>query len=390
VDFYAALLTNEIGGDDDKLAEYFEELRDEGIKILPPDINTSGVHFTPDGANIRFGLAAIKGVGEAALRSILRERDGDEQTPGGGPFASLQDFVARCEKRAINSKVVECLIKCGAFDRFGHNRPSLLEAMPRVMEVAGSAREDKGSDQASLFDMMSEEDTADLNAEIKIPRLKDWDDRERLEIEKELAGFYLSGHPLERYEPDFAAFSTATAAQVARLRKGENVEWVGLIKRLVPRTDKNGNSFAFVECEDMTGPLELTFFAEAFKKSREMLKEGRVVWVRGRVDVWKDTHKILVDAGAAIDQVRAERIQALEVEVPWRLVSEASLTALQEIVARHKGRRKFRVLIRDAANEARVEAGGGFGVTPTTDLIRELQTTSCVQSVRFQAAGARR
>ena len=302
-----------------------------------------------------------------------------------GAFRSLQDFIARSDKRQVNARTVEALVKCGAFDSMGHNRPSLLDALPRVMEIAGSARRVEGEEaQASLFDMMSEEDTAGLQAEIPIPRLPNWSDKQRLDTEKELAGFYLSGHPLERFEPDFEAFSTVTAAEAARMPKGENAEWVGLVKRLVPRTDRNGRMFAFAECEDRTGSLECTFFADAFAKARPFLREGSVIWVSGRIDIWKDTRKVLVNDAKPIDQVRADRIRALEVRMPWGQVTEANLTRLREILARHKGRRKLWVMFAENGHEARVEADGRFGVTPSTDLIRALQDEPVITAVRFR------
>ncbi len=381
VDFYAALMTNEVGGDDAKLGMYFEEARDEGIRILPPDINSSGVHFTPDGGNIRFGLAAIKGVGESAVRAMIEERSAN------GPFTSLQDFITRVDKRLINSRVVEALISCGAFDAFGHNRPSLLAVLPRLMEVAGTARRDADDPQTSIFDMMTEEHTAGLRAELPIPRLPDWGDKERLETEKELVGFYLTGHPLERFAPDFAAFSTASAREILAMKPGDDVEWVGLIKRIVTRMDKNGRQMAFVECEDMTGPMECTFFADAFDACREAIREGEVIWVRGKVDSWRDNIKIRVHAGKPIDQLRAERIRTLEVQLTWQQVTEANLTRLSEIAARHRGRRKLWFVIGDNGDEVRVEAGPGFGIAPCTALIHDLQDTHLLQGLRYIANG---
>jgi DNA polymerase-3 subunit alpha len=379
IDFYSALITMEIGGDDKKLAEYFDEVKSEGIRILPPDINSSGTWFTPHGNDIRFGLAGIKGVGENAVIALVEERK------QGGPFKSLQDFVTRIDKRAVNSRAVDAMIKCGAFDPFGKNRPSLLEVLPKVWELAGSARETADDMQSSLFDMMSEEQTQDLNAEIPIPRVPDWPDKQRLETEKELAGFYLSGHPLERYAADFEAFSSAPAEKLAGYRKGAIVEWVGFIKRIVPRADKNGRQFAFLECEDMTGPMECTFFADAYEKNRMIIREGEVIWVKGRIDMWKDQTKILVNEALAIDAVRESRIRAVEVALPWRTVSEASLTRVLELMNQSKGRRRLWFLLRDDTNEIRLEAGNGYGIKPTSSLIKQLQDTLGIPAIHFIA-----
>src|SRR5262249_13182105 len=151
-----------------------------------------------------------------------------------------------------------------------------------------------------------EEQTRGLNAELPIARVPDWPEKDRLEKEKELAGFYLSGHPLERFTADFCAFSEAPAEQLAAFRKGAQIEWVGRIKRIVSRMDKNGRQFAFLECEDMTGPMECTLFSQAFEDSREFIREGEVIWVKGRIDVWKDQKKIIVERAEPIGLIREE------------------------------------------------------------------------------------
>jgi DNA polymerase III alpha subunit len=151
----------------------------------------------------------------------------------------------------------------------------------------------------------------------------------------------------------------------------------------VPRTDKNGRMFAFVECEDGSGPLECTFFADAFAQYREFLKEGEIVWVRGRVDSWRDTHKILVNEARNIDEIRAGRIQAIEIVLPLRQITEASLTRLHEIVCQYKGRRKLWIAVREETGEIRVEAGNGHGIAPCSALIRALQDLDLVKELRF-------
>ena len=379
VDFYSSLITYEVGGEDAKIEMYFDEARDEGITCLAPDINTSSVHFEPiDDHRIRFGLCSIKGVGVSAVESLVKERE------AGGPFKSLQDMVTRLDKKMMNARTVECLIKCGCFDKLSnHNRPSLLAALPKIMELAGAARKEADSSQFSLFDMMDDASAGSMIAEVPIPRTPDWTDKQRFDIEKELAGFYLSGHPLERFTADFAAFSTCPANEIQAMRKGDDIEWAGLIKRMVPRTDKNGRMFAFAECEDMSGGVELTFFSDAFAKCREFLKEGEVIWVRGRIDVWKDNKKILVNDAKTIDAIRADRIRALEIVVPVRAITEARLSRIKELAAVHRGRRRLWVLLKDGADEARYELNGGCGITPTSALIRELQDADFVKDVRF-------
>ncbi len=386
VDFYSALLTNEIGGDDNRLASYFDEVREMGIRILQPDINTSGMNFTPDGEDIRFGLSAIKGVGESAMHAILDERDGESDRKG--PFRSLQNFITRNDKRQVNSRTLEALIKCGTFDGFGLNRPSLLDSLPGLMEMAGTARSEGNTPQGTFFDMMNKEDSAGLFEDEKIPLLPDWSDKERLETEKELVGFYLSGHPLERYTPDFAAFSTAPTSELLKMGEGEPIQWVGLIKRIVNRTDRRGKMFCYAECEDMSGGIEVTFFAEAFARSRESLKTGEVVWIRGKMDVWKGNKKVRADEARLIDRVRTDQIRAIEVQLPLNHITEASITKLREITARYPGRKRLRVRVRENGAEIRVQAGTGYGIQPGTPLIRDLQDLNAINDMSFIVSGS--
>jgi DNA polymerase-3 subunit alpha len=211
----------------------------------------------------------------------------------------------------------------------------------------------------------------------------DWSEKERLETERELVGYYLSGHPLERFEPDFEAFSTASAAEAARMEKGQAVRWVGLVKRLVPRVDRQGRMFAFAECEDRTGSIECTFFADTFMRCREVLREGEVIFVRGRIGCWRDKNNIVADEALDIDRLRADRIRAIELAIPWHSVTEANLARLREIAARHKGRRRLWFVMRDNGGEVRVEAGSG--IQPASDLIRALQDDELVGRLRFVA-----
>lgn len=377
VDFFAALIAMEVGGEDAKISAYFDECREQGIRILPPDVNTSGVRFTPVDSDIRFGMCAIKGVGEAAVEQIVAERNEN------GPFKSLQEFVERCDKKAANSRVVECLVKAGAFDEFGHNRPSLLAALPNLMGNAGMAQRERNDQQTSLFQMMNEDQAGGLKKEMEIKRLTDWPEKQRLETEKELVGFYMTGHPLQRFEPDFKSLSSATAVEIQKMAKRDPVSWCGLIKRLVPRTDKNGRMFAFAECEDSTGAMELTFFSDAFDECRPILVEGEVIHVEGRVDEWRDTKKILVNKGMRIDEAREKLIRAIEITLGPGAITEANLQRIRELIAQHKGRNKLWLHVKNGAGELRVATGAGHGVKPATALIRELQDLDWVHDVKF-------
>ena len=378
IEFMAQLLSSEIGGSDDKMGEYFGAAGAMGIRVLPPDINESRSAFAVVGDRIRFGLLAIKNVGAATVDGIVAERERS------GPFESLQDFAARMSAKLLNARAMECMIKCGAFDSFGHNRPSLLGALPGVMEYLGAARRDETEAQSSLFDMMSRDEMTALNGDVRIDFVADWSEFDRLEIEKSLAGYYLSGHPLERFRPDYEAFKLARSSQIKRMANGDPVEWLGLIRSVNVRPQKSdGRSFALVSAEDIEGSVELTVFADAFEKCRELVKEGTIVFVKGTVNVWNDRISVRVGEIKSTDALRRERIKRLEIEIPAGQVTEANLTQLRDILKAHRGRRPVRVILTDSGSRVAVDLGGAFRANPDTALLSAIQCSSLRAHLAF-------
>src|SRR5262245_30187981 len=191
VEFMAALLTSEMS-DTDKIVKYMDECRAMGLSVKPPDVNASGVRFTVDSDTIRFGLAAIKNVGEAAMESILKTR------PTDSPFTSLEDFCARVDLRLVNRRVVESLIKAGALDSLGLTRAHLLAHVEGALEAGQRQQRDRAEGQASFFDLLPAPAPARARPEA-VAVMPEWDDDQRLAFEKEVLGFYVSGHPLSRY-----------------------------------------------------------------------------------------------------------------------------------------------------------------------------------------------
>ncbi len=383
VEFMAELLTMEIGGNDEKMSAYFAAANAMGIEILPPDINESRVTFTVVGKNIRFGLLGIKNVGEAAVKAVIEERDKN------GPFISIQDFVSRLPSRMLNSRVVECLIKCGVFDSFGDNRPSLLRAMPRVMEHAGLSRKEAGELQSSLFEIMSEEDQAGLRGAARIEFVEDWPEGEKLEYEKALAGYYLSGHPLKRYKADYELFATTTSSRLKQMRKDEQVAWMGLIRSATIRMQKtDGRPFAIVTCEDAEGTLEATFFADAFAQYREVLRDGAVVWISGSVNHWNDRVTIRAKEAMSADEIRKKRVKGLRLHLSDTAINEANLTRLTEIMTRHKGRCPVRIFVEGESGVVAVNASSQFSITPTDHFLQELREAKFEKRWSYVTNGA--
>jgi DNA polymerase-3 subunit alpha len=280
VEFMAALLTSEMG-DTDKIVKYIEECRAIGVEVKPPDVNGSSVQFSVHAETIRFGLAAIKNVGEAAMESILKTRATD------GAFTTLDDFCARVDLRLVNRRVIESLIKAGALDSLGMARAQLLATLDAAMESGQRQQRDKAEGQSSFFDLMPAAApvvvrTADATA------IPEWDDDQRLAFEKEVLGFYVSGHPLARFKPLVESLGITPSSELAARPGGSRILLYGQVASLREIPTKSGNRMAFATIEDTDGTVDVTIFPEPFKAGAGFLRSRDVLLIRGKVD---DTEK---------------------------------------------------------------------------------------------------
>ena len=277
VEFMAALLTSEMG-DTDKIVKYVEECRAMGLRVQPPDVNVSQVRFSVAGDTIRFGLAAIKNVGEAAMESILKTRADD------GAFRALDDFCARVDLRLVNRRVIESLIKAGAFDGLGLPRAHLLAQCDLALEAGQRQQRERAEGQSSFFDLLPAAPAAPRTAEPTAAVVPEWDDDQRLTYEKEVLGFYVSGHPLARFEGVAESLGVTSTAELAARGHGARVTLFGHVAALKETATKSGNRMAFLTLEDMTGTVEVTVFPEPYKAAAPYLRARDPIVVRGRVD----------------------------------------------------------------------------------------------------------
>src|SRR3989442_1225098 len=275
VEFMAALLTSEMG-DTDKIVKYIDECRAMDLRGQPPDGNVSAVQFSVAGDTICFGLAAIKNVGEAAMESILATRKQD------GAFKSLEDFCARVDLRLVNRRVLESLIKAGAFDSLGLPRAHLMAAVDAALETGQRQHREKAEGQASFFDLLPAPAAAPTSEPVAV--VAEWEADQRLEFEKEVLGFYISGHPLARYAAMVESLGMTSTSEVATRSAGARVLLFGQVAALKETATKSGNRMAFLTLEDMSGTVEVTVFPETFKASAELLRGREPVLVRGRID----------------------------------------------------------------------------------------------------------
>jgi DNA polymerase-3 subunit alpha len=284
VEFMAALLTSEMANTD-KIVVHIEECRAMGIQVLPPDVNVSAFRFGVDGNTIRFGLGAIKNLGQKAIEAIVAARE------RGGPFRSLADFCRRLDLQLVNRRVVESLIKAGAFDWLGRPRGRLMAGLDAAFEAGQRYQRERDQGQVSMFDLLEDGSAPDdLD-----PGGGEWDVEERLLHEKEVLGFYLSGHPLRGVWERARTLGVIGTGQLAEAEDGARVLLCGLVSGLREISTKNGNRMGFVTLEDVEGSVEVTVFPEAFRQAAPHLRSGMPLLVRGRVEGTTTARKVLAD-----------------------------------------------------------------------------------------------
>ena len=343
-EFMAAMMTGE-AGDSAKITRYRAECKkladflDVEINLLPPDVNSSRREFTVDDNDICFGLVALKGVGDAAIDSIVETREES------GSFTSLQDFCERVDTKQVNKRAVESLIMSGAFDSLEGHRAQYLASLENIMKAAQNAQAERDRGQMSLFGEGEEAPTASVTL-IEAPEL---DPLERLMREKEQLGFYVSGHPLEEYSDIIENYTSTSTQSLVENRIDSEVDVAGMITEVNNHTTKKGDSMAVIELEDLEGTVKIVVFPDAYKNSVELV-EGKGVWVRGTVkldnrnrnnsDEETQNEARQIQAGKILDieSVTEQQTSALEVTIPESDIENTEkLEALQEIARANKG-----------------------------------------------------
>jgi DNA polymerase-3 subunit alpha len=305
VDFMAALLTSETGNTA-KVVKYINECRDMGIKVEPPDVNFSDWSFTPDGEAIRFGLGAIKNLGQNAVEAIAKAR------AEGGPFPSLHDFCERVDLSAINRRMIESLIRAAAMDSLEGTRSQKMAAVESAMEAGQRAWRDKESGQEGLFGEIA----ASEHQAVALPQVPDWTDSEKLAGEKELLGFWVSGHPLDRYTDKVTELSNHHSGTLEGLGKGAEIALCGVLTGIARKRNKEGKPWAAMTVEDRHGSLEAMVFASNYERLANELVEDRAVLIRGlALPEESGAVKISVQDLVALDNARVDMPSVISIRV---------------------------------------------------------------------------
>jgi DNA polymerase III subunit alpha len=377
--FMAALLTSE-RANTDKMVMYIGECREMGIRVLPPDVNQSDIYFTvvpragvQGGAtqpplaqrDIRFGLAAIKNVGEGAVEAVLEARKT-------GSFRSLIDFCERIDLRAVNRRVIESFIKSGSFDSLDPRRAALFTGIDRAMEAGQKHQRDREQGQSSLFGMLMGE--GEGGPEERIPDAPAWGEGERLAHEKESLGFFITGHPLERYRAELAQWASASTSRLIELGDRE-VSIGGIITALRLIKTKKGDRMASFTLEDLDGGVEALVFPETYKKVAGRLAEDQVVLVKGKAELLDEGKaRLLVSEVLPLDQAKMVEARFVTIRLPMAAWDRTKGEKLRDILGSHRGECPVTLeLTRPGAYDVAIAPSTYFRVRPGPVLRDEVE-----------------
>jgi len=378
VEFMAALLTSETGATD-KVVKYINECREVGIAVEPPDINVSEANFTPHGGAIRFGLAAVKNVGHTAIESILAARQKL------GRFRSLFDFCENVDLRLLNKRVIESLIKSGALDPLG-KRAQLMAVTDRALERAQKTQRDAESGQHGLFGVFGDESPAVAPAE-HLPDVPDWDEPQRLAAEKEILGFFITGHPLEKYREKLEQFRALDTETIGAMRQGTGRDEIyagGLLTGVRVLKSKKGEQYAQAVLEDLAGAVDVLVFPEAYRRLGERVKLEVPVLIRGSVRVEEGANpKLTVADIVPLDEAQPKLPRSLRIRVPLEAASAATIDALCQVCRERKGEAKVLFDVERPGDFLAVMEAEGYNVLPDRAFIARVEELCGRGSVRI-------
>jgi len=362
VEFFCAMMTNDMANTE-KLSEYIAEAREFGIEVLGPDVNESGVHFAPaqEGKAIRFGMAAIKGVGEGAVETILKAR-GES-----GKFKTLAELCERVDGRSLGRKTLEALIKTGACDCFSQTRATLFAQIERTLARAASILSDKQKGQSSLFGALEEKSSSVMPETIS--SLPEWPQHELLAHEKELLGFYVTGHPLTPLAPLLQRFSLHNTAQLADVANRSMTRIGGMIAAVSHGTSKkSGKPYSMVTLEDLDGSVQLLVMND-YDKFRPLLEPNKALLVIGEVSTGEDKPKIFPQEIMPLADAPKKYTKQVHLRLPMAHLQPDDMNKVAELVAAHPGKCPlFLCFMRPEGGTIFVETNARFAVAPSIEL----------------------
>ncbi len=379
VEFMTALLSSE-KDNLDKIAQYINESLRMGIKILPPDVNESFANFTIVGESIRFGLAAVKNVGQGAIDSIITVRQKE------GRFKSIYDFTEKADSRLVNRKVIESLIRCGAMDSLGLYRSQMSAMIDKALEVASSTQADRTNGQLSFFGKFEDEESFKKTYH-DTPNIPEWPENQLLGYEKEMLGFYISKHPLARFEKLLRTYSTCPTTALKDRADGDEVLIGGIISKVkFTVTRKTNEKMAIMSLEDLDGTVEVLVFPITFAKVGSMIKPDAMVFVKGRVNLREEEPKIIANEIATLESVRVKYTRSVEINLVTAGLEAAALDRLKKVLSRYPGRVPVYLnFVKPDGKHTKVAINNTLAVEPHEGLVRDIEKVLGKDVVNFRS-----
>ncbi|HEY8480187.1 MAG TPA: OB-fold nucleic acid binding domain-containing protein, partial [Spirillospora sp.] len=375
-EYMAALLTS-VGDDKDKSALYLNECRRMKLTVLPPDVNTSEADFTPIGdTEIRFGLSAVRNVGTNVVEGIIQARKEK------GPFTDFNDFLNKVPPAVCNKRVVESLIKAGAFDELGHKRKSLLMIHEQAIDSVIDIKRKEAVGQDSLFGALEDEGGDDAFA-VAIPDGEEWDKMTLLAFEREMLGLYVSDHPLLGVEHILEREADCT---IASLNEGERPDGqvvivAGLLSGLQRKVTKQGNSWAMFQLEDLGGSIEVLCFPSTYQLCSTLLEEDKILVVKGKLDRREDVAKIIAMEVTQPDLTVDDGSEPFSVSMPLGRCTPPVVARLKEVLTTHPGTTEVHLHVQNGPRTTVVRLDDKLRVAPTPALkgdLKQLLGPSCL------------
>ena len=329
VQFMASLLTSEMSNSD-KIVKHLAECKEMGIGVLPPDINASQLDFLASGKDIKFGLAAIRNVGETAIVAILTCRQEL------GRFANFYEFCEKVDLRAVNRRSLEALIKSGAFDSIGYHRKSLMEALDRAIEYGHKAQKDRLTGQKKLF--LAPEVHSDGEGSEDIPNTGEWPDPQKWAYEKETLGYYVTGHPLRGYAKELEKFSEVSTSQICEDISGQEISIGGIITGLRQLRTRKGGRMAAFQLEDLSGTVEVLVWPNTYERYHTIIANELPVLIRGRCEFdGKGDARVLCSEILDLNSLWKKVIQKTTIRISLPSLDSSKVSQLYSLVTHHRG-----------------------------------------------------
>jgi len=370
-----------VTGSTDDVVKYINECREMGIAVEPPDINVSDANFTPHGSAIRFGLAAVKNVGHNAIESIVAGRKKL------GQYRDIFEFAEKVDLRLLNKRVLESLIKSGAMDSFGH-RAQLMFVLDKVVARAEKTRRDAEMGQHGLFlDIFAQAQESEAESE-KLPDIPHWDEHQRLAAEKEILGFFITGHPLEKYRDKLEGLSALGVSEICALKastgKDETITTAGMICNVRVLKSKKGDFYAQATLEDMSGSIDMIVFPEAYRRLQERVKLEVPVLVKAGVRVEEGSNpKITAAEISPLEDAKVPLPRSLRIRIPSGECSESTVDALHSLFTERKGEARVLFDVERAGDFMVVMEAEGYNVQPDRTFIARVEQLCGRGSVRI-------